>query len=1713
MGKTAGLNFDVFLDDHGMKRSMQELKSTATMLKSEMRANFAELKSGGQITDAYAGKVKDSERAIKAQNNIIADAKKAQKGLNLQTEEGRTEFAKQEKIITSAKNSITSLSGEQKRAKSSLDFYKSGLSELNSSMKTASSASKAYVDRLKAEGKQNEANKVQLTGLKDKYSSLSEIYSKQETELKKIGNASNETSEAYLKQKTRLDQTGKAMAKARTDMSGLNKTIKEANPTIFDKLKSKISGVAGETEKSNHLFGKMAIASTIGNSVSNAFSSAVSSIKESVKAGYELDEAGEKIGKQWKGLGLSSKQTQGMLDQIGKFRNEANMSGTAVDALQKRFYALTHSTKETKELTETMASFGKASGLADTKIAALAPMMGRLMSSTTVTSSLFTRTMGQAPQLQKAIIDASGMSQKAFMKLLAAGKITGSQLQGYMEKASSQSGKAWKQFGSDSGGMLARIQGMWKSANASFAKPLAESAFTGISKAMATLYDKNGELNKTGQSVQNIAKALGEKVGDGIEVAMDWMVKNRKPLGEIATSVFNIAKDIGSGIWAVFSGIIKDLGGHFGKASDGAKPLADSINSISKHPKIFETLGKSLAVYFVASKLTGFIGALTTITRLSKRLIIKPQVDTVTGEKQLTTFGTWAQKFSSGLGINKSFGFSSKWNSMSKLGKAATVAVGVKAVYDSSTDIVKGMKERNPVKKLQSYGKGTGSVIGAGIGAFYGGAPGALLGSQIGQDLFGAMAKGWAKAAQDKRLKAPKVEPVTVKMGWSLEKGSEGKSQTPSQVKKEGVAGIFDYQNIMNGFGEELRSIMHPVKSTKETFDYYKQAEKEKPKSTFTGFLKFEVGQLKWPKAPKWLSWLTTTQNPGKGNKPITMPKIKFPKIKLPNIWKWLTTDVKPKTKPIEAPKFKKIKWPTLPKWMNWKNWHWPKFKKPKLPKIKWPKVPNLAKSWSSATKKLSKNFNSWKKSFSKSWSKHWSSTRSTLSRDWSSMQKNTKKFGSNMNGWFGGFKKSFAKHWSKHWSSVKSTLANRWNDMRKKSGSWGTSMEKWRSKFSSTFQKGFRSLGSGIHDIWSNMWSGLHKLAHSGMKGVVDIINDGINGIDGVIHLFGGKKHAIKPIHFATGTGSLSSNFRKSIDRVTPAIVNDEPGATNPELIYRKASNSIEYSTKKNAHTLLMPGDEVANATDSAKMGLAHFAKGGIGSFFGGIGSAISGTVSKVAQTASWLKKLFNSATKIIAHPIKSVESLFKYSKNGTKGIFTSIGKGTFDKTAKNVKNWWGDLWSMVNLNGDSAGGNWAHNPGLSETNGFGASRSFGTHDGVDFSGKLGSAITAVHGGTVTHIGKPLHGWPYSQLGDVITVKSSDGYQEIYQEFGDMGNIKVSTGDEIKTGQKIATLGRLNGAGSGAHVHIGVSKGSLWNHGGGSTKGWYDVTKMHGGSDGSSKSKESSSALDKLVKSEVGSGFFKLIKKIANKFGDAAGGSMGNPSGSSVARWKPYVIKALKANGFKATASQIAAWMRVISRESGGNPKAINSWDSNARAGHPSKGLVQTIEQTFNAYKFKGHDQIYNGFDDLLAGINYMKHIYGKGASAFSRVSGSKGYANGGFSSTAKLANISEGNLMESVIPLSKPSRAWELIGKSAAYLTKKNNSHTASANNNEGDSNAYMKQLVDQNSQLLKQISQFMSLVDAKPTGITPQAVYNANKQQTTIQTNRYNRSLGLS
>lgn len=153
----------------------------------------------------------------------------------------------------------------------------------------------------------------------------------------------------------------------------------------------------------------------------------------------------------------------------------------------------------------------------------------------------------------------------------------------------------------------------------------------------------------------------------------------------------------------------------------------------------------------------------------------------------------------------------------------------------------------------------------------------------------------------------------------------------------------------------------------------------------------------------------------------------------------------------------------------------------------------------------------------------------------------------------------------------------------------------------------------------------------------------------------------------------------------------------------------------------------------------------------------------------------------------------------------------------------------------------------------------------------------------------------------------------------------------------------------------------------------------------------------------------------------------MADPAGSGVDRWRPYVVRALDM--LHLSSSLVGRVLKQIQTESGGNPKALGGDDglSDGRA----MGLMQVKPPTFAAYKLHGHDNIWNGFDNLLAGLNYARHRYGDSLSFLGQ---GHGYANGGIATQPSIFGEAGA---EMAIPLDsmKASRAWELMRQVVAY------------------------------------------------------------------------------
>ncbi|OXY99479.1 transglycosylase SLT domain-containing protein [Streptomyces diastatochromogenes] len=91
---------------------------------------------------------------------------------------------------------------------------------------------------------------------------------------------------------------------------------------------------------------------------------------------------------------------------------------------------------------------------------------------------------------------------------------------------------------------------------------------------------------------------------------------------------------------------------------------------------------------------------------------------------------------------------------------------------------------------------------------------------------------------------------------------------------------------------------------------------------------------------------------------------------------------------------------------------------------------------------------------------------------------------------------------------------------------------------------------------------------------------------------------------------------------------------------------------------------------------------------------------------------------------------------------------------------------------------------------------------------------------------------------------------------------------------------------------------------------------------------------------------------------------------------WIRQALDIMKSKGIPGSYNGLH---KNIMRESSGNPMAINNWDINAINGIPSKGLLQVIPPTFNAYHVTGTSwNIYDPVANITAAANYAADKYG---------------------------------------------------------------------------------------------------------------------------------------
>ncbi|MFE0376081.1 M23 family metallopeptidase [Streptomyces inhibens] len=211
-------------------------------------------------------------------------------------------------------------------------------------------------------------------------------------------------------------------------------------------------------------------------------------------------------------------------------------------------------------------------------------------------------------------------------------------------------------------------------------------------------------------------------------------------------------------------------------------------------------------------------------------------------------------------------------------------------------------------------------------------------------------------------------------------------------------------------------------------------------------------------------------------------------------------------------------------------------------------------------------------------------------------------------------------------------------------------------------------------------------------------------------------------------------------------------------------AVRNSKKSALRNRVAVVAAGVGVAAALGA---GAASAADSGLTNLTSGVGSAVTAQADAQAKAAVDAKA---AAAKAKQDAAKAKEEAAKKANAWVKPVEKYVLGSTFGL----------------------AGSHWAHN-----------------HSGQDFVVPTGTAVKAVHKGTVVKAG-PWGGGDGPAYGNAIVIKHDNG---MYTQYAHLSQIQVHVGEQVATGEQIGLSGST-GNSTGPHLHFEVRTGPNYGTG-----------------------------------------------------------------------------------------------------------------------------------------------------------------------------------------------------------------------------------------------------------------------------------------------------------
>ena len=965
---------------------------------------------------------------------------------------------------------------------------------------------------------------------------------------RKANEAKRKTNELPKKHNTNIDATDKTGG-------------------VFARIKSHFEQVNEEGKKTHSLFGTIFSANVISNAAMSAFGHVKDALGGMVGEAKQYALEQQTMNATWLTLTNSASKGQAMVKQINNMAVAAQNSTEMVDQLSQKFYAINNNAKQTGELTKSILTLQDAFGQTDAAVENFGTQFSQMMANGKVSAQDMMSIVNTFPKLRPMLLDYerrihhnSHMTMQEMNKMMSDGKIKSQDMINVVLEAGKKFNKATGNFTKTIPGMTRVVKSQMPVLLGAFTKPLAKMespVYAAVAKWVSSK-KTNKEFQNLGKTVStgmnnvmkafsggktvNVTKALDSAINGinkGLKGVFGWISGHAKDLKTIGSSIASIGGQLAKAVWKDFASIITTIGNMFGLTAKHGKSSSSAIHVIAE---ALNSLAKNkTAIKAIADAIVA-IAVVKGLDRVGGGLF-------AIGEKGYGAYKK-LKALRGGLKGLKLADEATKGEKVwFKFGKTVSslpdkfkgVAKSIHSLFD---------KDVNPNSRFRGLLQSAHSA---------GGFKKLSIAGRIGTGLAGA---GVALDAGSSFLNAFKDRHNADKRSQDIGKGIGAGIGGGIGLWFGGPAGA--------AIGAQIGKVVGSW-GGKAVNNFTKGWQRHKPPKRF-----WSLENLGWSthdmfsKAGKWGS--ETGKNLVKGVKNGSKGFSKWMHDLPGNMHKGWKQGVE-KSHKVMA-KF----WSDTGKGWNkmWKN----------INSNRYVKAFKKGKLFQTALNDMRSRFKSFKKWFGKNWNATWKSINSNR---YVKAFKNGKFFQialKDMKSRWSAFKKWFGKNWNSFWKSTKKWAKDSWN---------GT-VKNWNG-FWDSINKGWKDFKTGLGKGWNSFWGHLGNVVKGWSKTIKDdftgTINNIIGGFNDVVHAMGGGKKTIGFLHFANGT-----DWRKRW--ATPAILNDgtdSPQTHNRESIIHANGAWELLPDRANLKRFLLPGDEVVNARDTAKLfgNAVHYANGSL--------------------------------------------------------------------------------------------------------------------------------------------------------------------------------------------------------------------------------------------------------------------------------------------------------------------------------------------------------------------------------------------------------------------------------------------------------------------------------------------------------------------------------------